>query len=99
MIRNILQSSFTGPGLESGLAPWIGSCEEEAMKAKILSLSNDKRNFLRAPPSGVSFEFDYSSVSATALALLSEDPQLEKMRYEFFINMMKSSLHTSSRSF
>ena len=30
--------------------------------------------------SGVSFEFDYASVSTTAMALLQEDPQLEKMR-------------------
>ena len=51
------------------------------MKTKILSLSKDKRNFVRAPPSGVTFEFDYASVSAVALAILQEDPQLEKMRY------------------
>jgi len=78
-----------GPGLESGLAPWVGSCDEEAMKAKILSLSSDNRNFLRAPPSGVTFEFDYNSVSATALALLAEDPQLEKMRYELVPKSVK----------
>ena len=30
--------------------------------------------------SGVSFEFDYASVSTTAMALLQEDPQLDKMR-------------------
>ena len=78
-----------GPCLESGLAPWVGSCDEEAMKAKILSLSNDNRNFLRAPPPGVTFEFDYNSVSATALALLAEDPQLEKMRYELVPKSVK----------
>ena len=59
------------------------------MKVKILSLSNDNRNFLRAPPSGVTFEFDYNSVSATALALLQEDPQLEKMRYELVPKSIK----------
>ena len=59
------------------------------MKAKILSLSNDNRNFLRAPPPGVTFEFDYNSVSATALALLAEDPQLEKMRYELVPKSVK----------
>ena len=59
------------------------------MKAKILSLSNDKRNFLRAPPSGVTFEFDYASVSATALALLQEDQELEKMRYELVPKKVK----------
>jgi len=73
----------------NGLPPWIGYQDEEAMKGKILSLSNDKRNFVRAPPSGVSFEFDYSSVSATAMALLHEDPQLEKMRYELVPKKVK----------
>jgi hypothetical protein len=66
--------------LESGLPPWVGYQEEEAMKAKILSLSKDKRNFVRAPPAGVSFEFDYASVSSVAMALLQDDPQLDKMR-------------------
>jgi len=66
----------------NGLPPWVGYQDEAAMKEKILSLSNDTRNFVRAPPSGVSFEFDYASVSTTAMALLQEDPQLEKMRYE-----------------
>lgn len=66
----------------NGLPPWVGYQDEAAMKEKILSLSNDTRNFVRAPPSGVSFEFDYASVSTTAMALLQEDPQLETMRYE-----------------
>ena len=64
--------------MENGLPPWIGYQDEEAMKAKILALSQDKRNFVRAPPAGVTFEFDYASVSATALALIQEDPQLGK---------------------
>ena len=66
--------------MDNGLPPWVGYLDEEAMKAKIISLSNDKRNFVRAPPSGVSFDFDYATVSATAMALLQEDPQLDKMR-------------------
>ena len=89
-----------------GVAPWIGYEDEdivEAMKAKILSLSVDKRysavysnfqesnwpdsfssirTFVRAPPSGVTFDFDYSSVSSVAMALLQEDPNLKKMRWE-----------------
>merc|ERR1711997_1208377 len=73
----------------NGLPPWVGYQDEAAMKEKILSLSNDKRNFVRAPPSGVSFEFDYSSVSATAMALLHEDPQLEAMRYELVPKKVK----------
>ena len=74
-----------GPDTENGLPPWVGYQDEEAMKAKILALSNDTRNFVRAPPTGVSFEFDYATVSATAMALLQDDPQLDKMRYEFTV--------------
>ncbi len=50
------------------------------MKEKMLSLSEDKRNFVRAPPSGVTFDFDYSAVAPVALAILAEDPKLDKMR-------------------
>ena len=78
-----------GPDMENGLPPWIGYQDEEAMKAKILALSQDKRNFVRAPPAGVTFEFDYASVSATALALIQEDPQLDAMRYELVPKRVK----------
>jgi hypothetical protein len=50
------------------------------MKEKILSLSEDKRTFIRAPPSGVTFEFEYATVAPVALAILAEDPKLDKMR-------------------
>jgi hypothetical protein len=81
--------SKAGTDLESGLPPWVGYQEEEAMKAKILSLSKDKRNFVRAPPAGVSFEFDYASVSSVAMALLQDDPQLDKMRYDLVPKQVK----------
>jgi hypothetical protein len=54
------------------------------MKEKMLSLSEDKRNFVRAPPSGVTFDFDYSAVAPVALAILAEDPKLDKMRLTNF---------------
>ena len=66
---------------ELGIAPWVGYHDEDELKVKILALSEDKRTFVRAPPSGVTFEFEYSSVSSTALALLQEDPRLQKMRW------------------
>ena len=49
------------------------------------------RNFVRAPPSGVTFEFEYSNVSSVAMALLQEDPELEKMRYNTTISRIKIS--------
>lgn len=42
----------------------------------------DKRNFLRNPPSGVKFQFDFDSMYPIALATLQEDPNLQKMRFE-----------------
>ena len=56
---------------------------------QILSLSCDRRTFVRAPPSGVTFDFDYASVSSTALALLKEDPKLSEMRYELVPKVVK----------
>ena len=71
------------------MAPWVGYQGEEELRGKILSLSEDRRNFVRAPPSGVSFEFEYSSVSPVALALLQEDPRLQKMRYDLVPKQVK----------
>ena len=74
-------SSFeSGHDHENGNAPWVGYQDEAGMKEKILSLSEDKRTFIRAPPSGVTFEFEYATVAPVALAILAEDPKLEKMR-------------------
>uniref|UniRef100_G3MQF4 BSD domain-containing protein n=1 Tax=Amblyomma maculatum TaxID=34609 RepID=G3MQF4_AMBMU len=65
-----------------GILPWVGCEDEENVKQQILSLSADKRNFVRSPPSGVQFEFDMVTMSPVAMALLQEDPNLEKMRFE-----------------
>ncbi|XP_076445130.1 synapse-associated protein 1-like isoform X2 [Babylonia areolata] len=67
---------------EAAVAPWIGYNEEETMKTQILALSSDKRNFLRNPPSGVKYQFDFATAYPIALATLQEDPNLQKMRFE-----------------
>ena len=61
-------------------APWAGYNNEEELKNKILALSEDKRNVLRAPPSGVNFDFEYSNVTSPALMLLETDPKLKQLR-------------------
>ncbi len=73
----------------TGVVPWVGYQGEEELKAKILLLSENHRNFVRAPPSGVAFEFEYASISPTALALLQEDPKLEEMRYDLVPKQVK----------
>jgi hypothetical protein len=42
----------------------------------------DRRNFVRSPPAGVDFQFDYEISYPVAMATLVEDPNLEKMRFE-----------------
>jgi hypothetical protein len=42
----------------------------------------DRRNFVRSPPAGVDFQFDYEISYPVAMATLAEDPNLEKMRFE-----------------
>eukprot|EP00092_Neocalanus_flemingeri_P106565 GFUD01136736.1.p1 GENE.GFUD01136736.1~~GFUD01136736.1.p1 ORF type:complete len:506 (+),score=198.93 GFUD01136736.1:188-1705(+) len=74
---------------EMPTAPWSGYQNEDELKDKILALSEDKRNFLRAPPTGVNFDFEYSAVASHALVLLDADPRLQKMRYELVPKKVK----------
>lgn len=37
---------------------------------------------MRAPPVGVDFEFNYDLSYPTAVAIMTEDPALEKMRFD-----------------
>lgn len=50
-------------------------------------LLQDRRNFVRAPPAGVEFDFDYDSSYPVALAIMNDDKELEKMRFELVPKM------------
>jgi len=76
-------------GKEQECAPWSGYQNEDELREKILALSEDRRNFLRAPPQGVDFDFEYSAVAAHAVVLLQEDEKLQKMRYELVPKRVK----------
>ncbi|XP_037953709.1 synapse-associated protein of 47 kDa isoform X4 [Teleopsis dalmanni] len=69
-------------GNESGAAPWLGLANEGKIKEEILGLAQDRRNFVRAPPAGVDFEFNYDTSYPTAIAIMAEDKALEQMRFE-----------------
>ncbi|XP_053200633.1 synapse-associated protein 1-like isoform X2 [Panonychus citri] len=71
-----------GGNIEVGEPPWIGCEQEEEVKTQIISLSQDKRNFVRSPPSGVQFDFDMQQMLPVTLAILKHDPNLEKMRFD-----------------
>jgi len=77
---------------EDALPPWVGYPEEETLKEEILSLSTDRRNFVRKPPAGVQFDFDYDTFYPVALATLAVDPNLETMRFELVPKMIKEEL-------
>ena len=51
-------------------------------KCAVTFFFQDKRNFLRNPPAGVQFHFDYSVSAPIAAVMLQEDPNLETMRFE-----------------
>jgi len=72
-----------------GAAPWVGYRDEDGLRGKILELSKDKRNFVRSPPSGVTFDFEYESISGAALTLLREDPNLHEMRFQLVPKLVK----------
>ncbi|XP_056014754.1 synapse-associated protein 1-like isoform X4 [Ostrea edulis] len=74
---------------EAAVSPWVGYNEEESMKTQILALSQDKRNFLRNPPAGVQFHFDFESMFPVAMATLQEDENLNKMRFELVPKQIK----------
>ncbi|KAM4738647.1 synapse-associated protein 1-like isoform 2-T2 [Anableps anableps] len=44
-------------------------------------IDKDKRNFLRDPPAGVQFHFDFEQTYPVALVMLEEDELLRKMRF------------------
>jgi hypothetical protein len=67
---------------DAAVPPWVGCPNEESLKEEFLTLSTDRRNFVRSPPAGVDFQFDYEITYPVAMATLAEDPNLEKMRFE-----------------
>jgi hypothetical protein len=67
---------------EAALPPWVGYAEEEMLKEQITELSTDSRNFLRQPPDGVDFNFDFNIAYPVAMVTLEEDVNLKEMRFK-----------------
>lgn len=75
-------SEFQSEPKTSTLPPWAGNPNEKSLKAECLNLSSDRRNFTRKPPIGVEFDFNYDTSYKTAMAIMEEDPNLVKMRFQ-----------------
>ncbi|KAL6081038.1 hypothetical protein STEG23_004676, partial [Scotinomys teguina] len=52
----------------------------------------DKRNFLRDPPAGVQFNFDFDQMYPVALVMLQEDELLSKMRFALVPKLVKEEV-------
>ncbi|XP_022914917.1 synapse-associated protein of 47 kDa isoform X2 [Onthophagus taurus] len=80
--QEAFMKSQSGNASSSALPPWAGCPNELALKEECLTLSTDRRNFVRSPPAGVDFTFDYEVSYPIAMAIMEQDPNLEKMRYD-----------------
>uniref|UniRef100_A0A0R3S4B2 BSD domain-containing protein n=1 Tax=Elaeophora elaphi TaxID=1147741 RepID=A0A0R3S4B2_9BILA len=66
--------------LTACVLPWSDLPDEWVAKKHILSLSLDARNFTRDPPSET--DFDFAKMQSVAVALLENDPNLRKIRFQ-----------------
>nr|XP_033805947.1 synapse-associated protein 1 [Geotrypetes seraphini] len=77
---------------EAAVLPWVGYNEEETIQQQILALSADRRNFLRDPPAGVQFHFDFEQMYPVALIMLQEDELLNRMRFDLVPKLVKEEV-------
>ncbi|XP_006835666.1 PREDICTED: synapse-associated protein 1 [Chrysochloris asiatica] len=77
---------------EAAVPPWVDSNDEETIQQQILALSADKRNFLRDPPAGVQFSFDFDQMYPVALVMLQEDELLSRMRFALVPKLVKEEV-------
>ncbi|KAG9339474.1 hypothetical protein JZ751_023612 [Albula glossodonta] len=76
----------------AAVPPWVGYSEEETIQQQILALSADRRNFLRDPPAGVQFHFDFDQMFPIALVMLQEDELLNRMRFDLVPKQVKEDV-------
>ncbi|XP_043393816.1 synapse-associated protein 1 isoform X2 [Chelonia mydas] len=77
---------------EAAVPPWVDSNEEETIQQQILALSADRRNFLRDPPAGVQFNFDFDQMYPIAMVMLQEDELLNRMRFDLVPKHVKEEV-------
>lgn len=74
-LYNIITSNICGT------QPIVWSVIIDLLPTLLLMFSQDKRNFLREPPAGIRFPFDFQQMSPVAMVMLEEDELLSKMRF------------------
>lgn len=89
--EKFVQEKKTKPS-GAAVPPWVGYNEEDTVQQQILALSADKRNFLRDPPAGVQFHFDFEQMYPVAMVMLEEDELLRKMRFHLVPKQVKEEV-------
>ncbi|XP_072901937.1 synapse-associated protein 1 [Hemitrygon akajei] len=77
---------------DAAVPPWVGYSEEETIQQQILALSAERRNFLRDPPAGVQFNFDFDQMYPVAAVMLQEDELLNRMRFDLVPKLVKEEV-------
>ncbi|XP_055500916.1 synapse-associated protein 1-like [Leucoraja erinacea] len=77
---------------DAAVPPWVGYSEEETIQQQILALSAERRNFLRDPPAGVQFNFDFDQMFPVAVVMLQEDELLNRMRFDLVPKLVKEEV-------
>ncbi|KRZ11130.1 Regulator of G-protein signaling rgs-2 [Trichinella zimbabwensis] len=95
-VENILKRKAESFGMRNqentssaAVSFWDGLENEFLVKKQIMSLSLDEEAFLRAPPAGTEFSFDFDSYVSQAEAALKADPNLEKIRFRLVPRKIK----------
>ncbi|KAL1234113.1 Synapse-associated protein [Trichinella pseudospiralis] len=95
-VENILKRKAESFGMRNqentnsaAVSIWDGFENEFLVKKQIMSLSLDEEAFLRAPPAGTEFTFDFDSYVSQAEAALKADPNLEKIRFRLVPRKIK----------
>ena len=60
----------------------VAWCIERGVSFAVWLCLKDKRNFLRNPPAGVQFHFDYEAIFPIAMVMLEEDQDLKELRFK-----------------
>uniref|UniRef100_A0A2K6TA82 Synapse associated protein 1 n=1 Tax=Saimiri boliviensis boliviensis TaxID=39432 RepID=A0A2K6TA82_SAIBB len=72
--------------------------KKSGMHVPICPSIPDKRNFLRDPPAGVQFNFDFDQMYPVALVMLQEDELLSRMRFALVPKLTEPSNYCLSYS-
>ena len=65
----------------NAIPPWYGYNEAEEIKTQILEISSSRRNLLREPPPGSTFQLSLDNCFGQAMLMLSEDSRLKQIRF------------------